>query len=112
MTHVGRTTDEEGVHGVCAHHRVRLRRRPRHSDYDALGARLFDLGQSEGAIHHSAGFDENGVFRIYEIWESLDHRRRFVQQTLQPLLAHGPADPSHPYRPDREYGYDLYALFQ
>ena len=53
---------------------------------DALGARLFDLGQPGGAIHHSTRFG--------------------------PLLAEGPADPSHTNRPDREYGYELHASFQ
>ncbi len=81
-------------------------------NYDALGARLFDLGQPVGAIHHSAGFDDNGVFRMYEVWESLDQRMRFVEQTLQSLIAEGPADPSQPYRPDREYGYELHTSFQ
>ena len=81
-------------------------------NYDALGARLFELGQPAGAIHHSAGFDDNGVFRMYEVWESRDHRSRFAQQTLQPLVAEGPADATHPYRPDREYGYELHSTFQ
>jgi hypothetical protein len=80
-------------------------------NYDALGARLFDLGQSAGAIHHSAGFDGAGVFRIYEVWASREHRARFVEQTLQPLLAEGPADATHPFRPDREYGYELHTSF-
>jgi hypothetical protein len=81
-------------------------------NYDALGARLFDLGKPAGAIHHSAGFDDEGVFRIYEVWESQDQRMRFVEQTLRSLIADGPADPSHPYRPDREYGYELHTSFQ
>ena len=81
-------------------------------NYDALGARLFDLGKPQGAVHHSAGFDETGVFRIYEVWESLDHRAHFVTETLQPLLAGGPADATHPYRPNREYGYELHSAFQ
>ena len=81
-------------------------------NYDALGARLFDLGQSLGAMHHSSGFDENGLFRIYEVWESRGHRARFVEQTVKPLVAQGPADAAHPYRPDREYGYELHSVFQ
>ena len=81
-------------------------------NYDALGARLFDLGSSRGAIHHSAGFDDSGVFRIYEVWESPEHRARFIKETLQPLLAEGPLDPTHPYRPDREYAYELHSIFQ
>ena len=81
-------------------------------NYDALGARLFELGRSSGAIHHSAGFDDNGVFRMYEVWESRDHRARFFEDTVQPLVAEGPADATHPYRPDREFGYQLHASFQ
>ena len=49
---------------------------------------------------------------MYEVWGSLDQRMRFVEQTLQSLIAEGPADPSHPYRPDREYGYELHTSFQ
>ena len=65
-----------------------------------------------GAIHHSAGFDDAGVFRMYEVWASREHRARFVKETLQPLLAEGPADATHPLRPDREYGYELHTSFQ
>jgi hypothetical protein len=81
-------------------------------NYDALGARLFDLGQPAGAIHHSAGFDERGVFRMYEVWSSREDRAGFVEQTLMPLLAEGPADATHPFRPDREYGYELHSAFE
>ena len=81
-------------------------------NYDALGARLFELGQPEGAIHHSAGFDDNGVFRMYEVWESREHRERFVKETLEPLLAEGPVDPTHSDPPDREFGYELHASYQ
>ena len=65
-------------------------------NYDALGARLFDLGKPVGAIHHSAGFDDGGVFRIYEVWESQDQRMRFVEQTLQSLIADGLCRPEPP----------------
>jgi hypothetical protein len=65
-------------------------------NYDALGARLFDLGQPVGAIHHSAGFDDNGVFRMYEVWESLDQRMRFIEQTLQIAYRRRPRRPQPP----------------
>ncbi|MBA3844914.1 MAG: hypothetical protein H0X39_20260 [Actinobacteria bacterium] len=81
-------------------------------NYDALGARLFDLGQPGGALHHSAGFDDNGVFRMYEVWESRTQREQFVEEILEPLLVEGPADATHPYRPAREYGYELHSTFQ
>lgn len=34
-------------------------------NYDAAAGRLYELGQPDGALHHSAGFDEKGVFRMY-----------------------------------------------
>lgn len=52
-------------------------------NYDALGARLFDLGQSEGTIHHSAGFDDDGVFRMYEVWESRERASAPCGPTVQ-----------------------------
>jgi len=82
------------------------------SNYDAAGQRLYEQGQPDGAIHHSAGFDDNGVFRMYEVWESREHRERFVKDRLEPLLAEGPVDPTRTNPPDREYGYDLHALVQ
>jgi quinol monooxygenase YgiN len=76
----------------------------------ALGARLYELGQPDGAIHHSAGFDDNGVFRMYEVWESREHRERFVKETLEQILAEGPVDSTRTNPHDREYGYELHAL--
>ena len=81
-------------------------------NYDAAAERLSAQGQSEGAIHHSAGFDDSGVFRMYEVWESREHRERFVKETLEPLLAEGPVDRTRTNPPDREYGYDLHAFVQ
>ena len=78
------------------------------TNYDALAQRVWDLAQPAGALHHSAGFDENGVFRMYEVWDSRGHRERFVKETLEPLLAEGLADPTRTDPPSREYGYELH----
>ena len=81
-------------------------------NYDALAQRLWDLGQPAGAMHHSAGFDDNGVFRMYEVWQSREQRERFVKETVEPLLAEGPADPTRTDPPSREYGYELHFTTQ
>ena len=78
------------------------------TNYDALLSRLDALGPPDGAIHHSAGFDDNGVFRMYEVWQSRDHRERFVEERLGPLLAEGPVDQTRTDPPSREYGYELH----
>jgi hypothetical protein len=82
------------------------------SNYDALSQRLYELGQPDGVVHHSAGFDDNGVFRMYEVWESREHRERFVKERLEPLMADGPVDPSRTSPPNNEYGYELHAVVQ
>jgi hypothetical protein len=77
-------------------------------NFDALASRIFDASTPEGLLHYSAGFDENGVFRTYEVWQSSDHRQRFVEERLEPLLAEGPVDTTRTDPPNREYGYELH----
>jgi hypothetical protein len=77
------------------------------TNYDAFMERANAQGQPDGLIHHSSGFDGNGVFRMYEVWESSDQRQRFVKEIVEPILADGPVDPTRPDPPDREYGYEL-----
>jgi hypothetical protein len=77
-------------------------------NFDALASRIFDAGKPEGLLQYSAGFDEKGVFRTYEVWQSSDHRQRFVKGRLEPLLAEGPVDTTRTDPPNREYGYELH----
>ena len=77
-------------------------------NYDAGMERIHAKGRPDGLIHHSAGFDENGVFRMYEAWESAEHRERFVKETLEPILAEGPVDTTRTDPPSRDYGYELH----
>jgi hypothetical protein len=78
------------------------------TNYDALVSRVYEEGNPDGAIHHSAGFDESGVFRTYEVWQSREHRERFLTDRLEPLMAEGPADPTRTDPPSREFGYELH----
>jgi hypothetical protein len=73
-------------------------------NFDAGVRRIFEEGSRDGVF--SAGFDDNGVFRTYEVWQSNEHRQRFVKEILEPLLADGPVDTTRTDPPNREYGYE------
>ena len=82
------------------------------TNYDALMARLGGGSKPEGLVIHTAGFDDSGVFRIYEVWESSDARQRWFEDVLEPVLREGPVDPTRTNPPDREYSYELHAVIQ
>jgi hypothetical protein len=77
-------------------------------NFDAFVSRIFDDGKPDGVLHYSAGFDDNGVFRTYQVWQSSEHRQRFAKERLEPFLAEGPVDPTRAGPPDRQYGYELH----
>jgi len=54
------------------------------AQYDAVNAKL-DLANNppDGLIFHSAG-ELEGVFQIFNVWESSDHADRFTHERLQP----------------------------
>jgi hypothetical protein len=81
------------------------------ANYDYIKERLGD-GPFEGLIVHTAGFDEeNGVFRILDVWESREQAERFNDERIQPLVDQGPDSFPNPgaFRPPtREAYYELY----
>jgi hypothetical protein len=77
-------------------------------NYDAFMERINAQGQPEGLIYHGAGFDDNGVFRMFEAWQSSEQRQRFVKERVEPILAEGPVDTTRTDPPSREYGYELH----
>ena len=81
-------------------------------NFDAGVSRLFEEGMPDGVLHFSAGFDENGVFRTYEVWQSSEHRQRFVKEHLEPIMAEGPVDTTRTDPPNREYGYKLHYVLE
>lgn len=78
------------------------------TNYDAFRQRASAHGEPEGLIYHCAGFDDTGVFRMFEVWQSSEQRQRFVKETVEPILADGPVDPTRSDPPSREYGYELH----
>jgi hypothetical protein len=54
------------------------------ANYDAINDRI--PGPPEGLIVHTAGFGEDGTFRIYDVWESKEHFQRFVESKLGPAM--------------------------
>jgi hypothetical protein len=77
-------------------------------NYDALNDRIITEGHPGGLIYHCAGFDDNGVFRIIEVWQSREQRQRFRRERIEPLMAEGPADPTRTAPANREFGYELH----
>ncbi len=79
------------------------------ANYDAVSRRLdVEADPPEGIIVHTAGFDEDAkVFRIFDVWESEQHARRFLDERLGPILRELFAD-APPGAAPRETLYELY----
>jgi hypothetical protein len=82
------------------------------TNYDAVAARLEGV-RADGLLIHAAGFDDAaGVFRIFEVWESEEQARQFIDETVMPiiheLLARQPEGSMGP--PAREATYELHRV--
>ena len=82
------------------------------ANYDAVVAEL-DLKEApDGLIVHTAGFDhEKGVFRIFDVWESREAGRLWLDAELNPALQRVMgkiADPSSFDPPSADYWYELH----
>lgn len=57
------------------------------ANYDAVVAALDLKSAPDGLIVHTAGFDhDDGVFRIFDVWESRAQGQRFNDEQLNPIL--------------------------
>ena len=57
------------------------------ANYDAVVTALNLTSSPAGLIVHTAGFDRaDGVFRIFDVWETRDQGERFNTETLGPIL--------------------------
>ena len=57
------------------------------TNYDAVTRELNLSGAPDGLIAHTAGFDHaDGVFRIFDVWETREHGERFMNEQLNPVL--------------------------
>jgi hypothetical protein len=78
------------------------------TNYDAMHARLAPLaGEAAGFIAHSAGWTDDGGFRIVEFWESREDcdafMRDHVMPAVQEVIGEGAAMPT-------TTAYDLHSL--
>jgi heme-degrading monooxygenase HmoA len=73
------------------------------TNYDSFQERL-GTESSPGLILHTAGFDEDdGVFRIFTVWESDDDWIRFREERLSPLIEQAVASGGNPPPVDHTY---------
>ena len=81
------------------------------TNYDFVAEKVGE-GPFEGLIAHSAGFDdEDGVFRIFDVWETREQAERFLAEHLQPLMEQGPEafpNPGSFEPPSRDGFYELH----
>ena len=57
------------------------------ANYDAVASQLDLSAAPDGLLIHTAGFDHDaGVFRIFDVWESREHGRRFIEERLNPII--------------------------
>ena len=85
------------------------------TNYDFVKERIGE-GPFDGLLIHSAGFDEeDGVFRILDVWETREHTERFLAEHVQPLIDEGPSafpDPGAFDMPSRDGFYELHDVVQ
>ena len=80
------------------------------TNYDSVSERLdVESNPPAGLIVHTAGWDDdNGTFRIFDVWESREDFERFFQDRLQPVLDELMPQFENANPPDREGRYELY----
>ena len=55
--------------------------------YDGVQEKLgVENDPPEGLILHSAGFGDDGIFRIYEVWETREQAERFFDERIMPAV--------------------------
>jgi len=83
------------------------------TNYDWVADQVGD-GPFDGLIVHTAGYDEeDGVFRILDVWESQGHAERFLAEHVQPLVEQGPQafpNPDNFTEPTRDGFYELHHI--
>ena len=78
-------------------------------NYDAVTAKInVDADPPEGMIVHTAGFSDDGTFRIFDVWESEDLMHRFDENRLGPAIQEVMGGDGG--EPDRRSQYELHHL--
>ena len=78
-------------------------------NYDAVTKKInVDAEPPEGMIVHTAGFTEDGTFRIFDVWEDSDSMNRFDEERLGPAIQEVMGGDGG--EPDRTAQYELHHL--
>ena len=86
---------------------------PGTDNYDAVAAKLnAQSNPPEGLIAHTAGRDANGVFRIFDIWETREHAERFQQERIMPIVNELMGQRDNMTPPDVQETYELHDLIR
>ena len=85
------------------------------ANYDAVAERLGRDVRPDGLLIHTAGFDDDaGVFRIFDVWQSLEQAQAFIDGQLMPvvtdIMANAPDGDVEP--PHRQSFYELHDVIQ
>jgi hypothetical protein len=79
--------------------------------YDGVQAELnVEQDPPEGLVLHSAGFGEDGVFRIYEVWETREQAEKFFEERIMPAV--NKVTDGEPSPPVKQELYELHSLFR
>jgi hypothetical protein len=63
------------------------------TNYDSIVQALDLQSAPDGLIVHTAGFDDaDGVFRIFDVWQTREQGERFVNEQLNPILERAMAE--------------------
>ena len=81
------------------------------TNYDFIREKVGDV-PFDGLIAHTAGFDDDdGVFRVIDIWETQEQAQRFLYEHIQPLVEEGPSafpSPETVSEPTKDSFYELH----
>jgi len=68
------------------------------TNYDAVKERLnVEQDPPDGMVIHTAGFTAEGVFRIFDVWESEEQHTRFMNDRLMPIVDELLKDAARPH---------------
>ena len=57
------------------------------TNYDSVKEKLNVEGdRPDGMIIHTAGFTDEGTFRIFDVWETEEQHSRFMNERLRPIV--------------------------
>lgn len=78
-------------------------------NYDAVSKILdVDNDPPDGMLLHSAGFSDDGTFRIFDVWETREQQERFMSERLMPAMQQMDVGQGGP--PNRMESYELHHM--